>query len=61
MNKDFDNWNILKKRIDFQKNTFLPRAGEVCLCVMGINIGFESNGKNDNFVRPVLILKTYKK
>jgi mRNA interferase MazF len=61
MNKDFDEWNKIKKKTDFHKNTFIPRAGEVCLCSLSINIGFESNGKNHNFVRPVLIIKSYKK
>lgn len=28
---------------------------------MGQNIGFEQNGKGDNFVRPVIILKKFNK
>ena len=26
---------------------------------VGVNVGFEEDGKNDNFVRPVLVLKKF--
>lgn len=61
MKKDFDNWNKIKQKTDEQKNIFIPRTGEVCICSLGVNIGFESNGKNKNFVRPVLVIKSYRK
>lgn len=61
MSKDYDSWNILKQRLNFYKNTFKPRTGEVCLCSLGLNVEFESNGKNKNFARPVLVIKSYGK
>ena len=58
---DFDNWNELKKKIN-TKNTrpeFFPQVGEVWICILGKNIGREQNGGNDNFSRPVLIVKKF--
>ena len=61
MEKDFDSWNDLKKKInDFENdpNKF-PKEGEVWMSNLGLNIGFEQNGSGDNFSRPVLILKKF--
>ncbi|OGG60369.1 hypothetical protein A3C86_00185 [Candidatus Kaiserbacteria bacterium RIFCSPHIGHO2_02_FULL_49_16] len=30
-------------------------------CALGVNIGAEIDGKNDNFERPVLVLRVYNK
>lgn len=32
---------------------------EVWWCKLGINIGFEQDGKNEDYSRPVVILKTF--
>lgn len=58
---DFDIWNELKKKIDGspdQPNRF-PKEGEVWVCSLGRNIGFEQNGSGDNFSRPILIIKKF--
>ena len=61
MEKDFDKWNTEKKLIDqriINKDKFFyPR--EVWWCSAGLNIGVESNGKNKNFERPMLIIKKF--
>ena len=36
---------------------FYPR--EIWWCSAGLNIGVEANGKNENFERPVLIIKKF--
>ncbi len=61
MKKDFDKWNILKKEIDNNKNIPYFREGQICFISMWINIWFEQNWKNDNFSRPVLIIKKFNK
>ena len=63
MQKDFDKWNSLKKQIDAKddKDRLFFRDGEVWWINIGLNIGFEVNGKDDQFMRPVLILKKYNK
>lgn len=58
---DFNCWNELKKKIDFENNRpdKFPKEGEVWISSLGKNIGFEQNGSGDSFSRPVLILKKF--
>ncbi|MBI4224737.1 MAG: type II toxin-antitoxin system PemK/MazF family toxin [Candidatus Sungbacteria bacterium] len=59
--KDFDAWNELKKKIETGPTgePFFPQAGEVWMCAVGRNIGFEQNGGGKNFSRPVLVIKKF--
>ena len=59
--QDFDQWNILKQKIEAEENdpNKFPKEGEVWMSVLGKNIGYEQNGSGDNFSRPVLIIKKF--
>ena len=57
MNKDFDEWNKLKKGIDIKTKGRFYHEGEVWWCNLGLNIGNEQNGSGASFERPVLVLK----
>jgi mRNA interferase MazF len=58
--KDFENWNILKKKIDKNKNNCPDFSeGQVWWIYAGINIGYEIDGKGNLFLRPVLIIRRY--
>jgi len=59
--QDFDSWNELKKKIEAEKNypDKFPKEGEVWMCSLGRNIGFEQNGGGNNFSRPNLIIKKF--
>ncbi len=59
--KDFDGWNKQKKITDEKesKRTFHER--EVWFIKIGENIGFEQNGKGEEFLRPVIIYKKFSK
>ncbi|MFA4890598.1 MAG: type II toxin-antitoxin system PemK/MazF family toxin [Candidatus Paceibacterota bacterium] len=59
MKKDFDKWNILKKDLQKSKNTFFFHEREIWWCSVGVNIGFEQDGRSDTFERPVLIIKKF--
>lgn len=61
MQKDFDKWNELKKQIDAkdEDQRLFFRDAEVWWFHLGLNIGFEMNGKDDEFMRPVIIIKKY--
>lgn len=61
MDKDFDQWNLLKKILNSSKRRFFVHPREVWWTSLGLNIGAEIDGKNKNFERPVLILKVYNK
>lgn len=58
--KDFDNWNEQKKVLQKDRASapfFHDR--EVWWCSLGVNIGWEEDGKNENFERPVLVLQKF--
>lgn len=58
--KDFDQWNELKKRIDgITTKPALFKEGEIWWASVGINIGYEEDGKSNNFARPVVILRKF--
>ncbi len=57
MEKDFDKWNSIKKQLDQAKPEFHIKERQIWWCSLGINIGSEQNEKNENFERPVLVLK----
>ncbi len=61
MQKDFDTWNNLKKEIDASEQNLFFKEGEVWWVNLGLNIGFEANGKGYDSIRPVIILKKYNK
>lgn len=61
--KDFNTWNSLKIQIDSKeenKRLFFKEA-EVWWINLGLNIGFEINGKDKEFIRPVVVIKKYNK
>lgn len=55
--KHFDKWNKLKKTIHQNRPEFFVNEREVRYAHLGINVGFEEDGKGGDFKRPVLILK----
>lgn len=64
MIQNFDEWNTIKKKIDAKQDTDadkFPKEGEVWICLLGKNVGWEQNGTGIKFSRPILILKTFNK
>jgi len=59
MEKDFDNWNGFKKKLE--NNQYFRGFGEreIWWCHFGVNVGDEQNGKNEEFTRPVLVLRKF--
>lgn len=59
--KSFDNWNEKKKAINsvIKGDDFYFKEREIWWSSLGVNIGYEQDGKNDNFERPILILKIF--
>lgn len=58
MQKEFDQWNEVKKKIHASEE-YLPLYHErqVRWCRLGVNVGFEEDGTGSDFSRPILILK----
>ena len=61
MEKNFDKWNGRKKELHYSVFTDYVHTREVWWCSLGVNIGFEEDGKNELFERPVLVLKKFNK
>ena len=62
MEKNFENWSKQKKKLDKKNLSIIkayPKEREVWMCSVGINIGFEQNGNNKSFERPVLVFKKF--
>lgn len=61
MAKDFDGWNREKKRLNDSVPEAFCNEREIWWCSVGVNIGVEIDGKNENFERPVLIVRKFNK
>ncbi len=61
MQKDFDSWNSLKKQISNNYIDVFAHPREIWWCSIGINVGAEIDGKNENFERPIIVMKVYNK
>lgn len=59
MQKDFDRWNQLKKELQKSNNRLFFHEREIWWCSIGVNLGFEQDGRSDTFERPVLILRKF--
>jgi mRNA-degrading endonuclease toxin of MazEF toxin-antitoxin module len=59
MEKNFNNWNLLKQKLDQRKTLPSFEEKEIWWCHLGLNVGDEENGKGDSYHRPVLIIKKF--
>ena len=57
--KDFNKWHLVKSEIENTTRSELFREQEIWWCSIGENIGFEQDGKNEMFERPVLVMKKF--
>lgn len=58
--KDFDGWIIKKKEYHYRK-TKPPmfKERDIWWASIGVNVGFEEDGKHEKFIRPVLVIKKF--
>jgi mRNA-degrading endonuclease toxin of MazEF toxin-antitoxin module len=60
MQKDFKIWTPEKEKLNNNENS---RPGfherEIWYCHLGENIGFEQDGKGDQFLRPIIVLRKF--
>lgn len=63
MEKDFDTWNQKKKELHAKvlDSILFFKEGEIWWVHLGVNVGFEMDGKGKESTRPVLIIKKYNK
>lgn len=62
MEKDYKIWMPVKSEINNKELCPLGiKEREIWVCNLGENVGFEEDGKGEDFTRPVLILKAFNK
>lgn len=55
--KDFESWNPSKQSLN-QRSQFRPyKEMDIWWASLGVNVGYEIDGKNRLFERPVLVIK----
>src|SRR3989344_4164318 len=59
MEKDFQKWHKAKKELDKNLSRLFFHEREVWWCSIGLNIGFEQDGRGKDFARPILIFKKF--
>ena len=59
MEKDFQKWHKAKKELDKNLSRLFFHEREVWWCSIGLNIGFEQDGRGECFARPILIFKKF--
>lgn len=61
MEKDYAEWHKIKQDIHRRDVRPFYHAREVWWCSVGENVGFEMDGKGEDFARPVLIITGFSK
>lgn len=59
MKKDFWKWHGKKEVIDEKQGRVFFHEREIWFARLGANVGFEQDGKGENFGRPVLIFRKF--
>lgn len=61
MEKDFRTWNNKKEGVDKKEARVFFHEREIWFCHLGTNVGFEQDGKGENFGRPVIVFRKFNK
>ncbi|MFA6195520.1 MAG: type II toxin-antitoxin system PemK/MazF family toxin [Sulfurimonas sp.] len=61
MDENFNKWNEVKKGVESENILVGFKNRDIFYMNMGKNIGYEQDGKGENFVRPVVIVKGFNK
>ena len=61
MSKNFNKWNVVKQKLHNGKKENYFKERDIFWVSIGVNVGFEQDGKGNIFSRPVLIMKKYNK
>ncbi len=58
-NNLFDTWNNQKKQLHLTQKTIGFSLFEIVFMKLGTNIGYEQDGKGEDFLRPILVYKKF--
>ena len=59
MKRDFQIWHRKKSNIDEIINRPFFHEREIWFCYLGANVGFEQDGRGNEFLRPVVIIRKF--
>lgn len=59
MQKDFQKWHNKKSGIDRKERRVFFHEREIWFGHLGTNVGFEQDGKGENFGRPVVVFRKF--
>ena len=57
--KNFINWNKIKSNIEKKEQRLKFQIRDVLFCSIGENVGFEQDGRGEEFLRPVVVIKKF--
>lgn len=58
---EYDKWNNVKKEISQNNKIYTFKVREIYWIKLGHNVGYETDGKGENFLRPVLVVRKFGK
>ena len=59
--KDYKKWHKVKSDIENKNQRINFQIRDVLFCSIGENVGFEQDGRGEEFLRPVVVLKKFNK
>jgi len=59
MGKDFKKWHGQKQKVENERPRVFFSEREIWFCYLGENVGFEQDGRGEEFLRPVVVLKKF--
>lgn len=57
--KDFVVWHKTKKEIEEKEKRINFQIRDVLFCSIGENVGFEQDGRGEEFLRPIVVIKKF--
>jgi mRNA-degrading endonuclease toxin of MazEF toxin-antitoxin module len=57
--KKYDEWNVIKKGLSQKKKLISFKNRDIFWVHIGQNLGYETFGKGESFLRPVLVFKKF--
>ncbi len=59
MEKDFDTWSEVKKTVHNKPERVFFHPREIWFAHIGVNVGFEQDGRGNESLRPILVLRKF--
>ncbi len=57
--KDYTHWHTIKTNVHNEKQRPFFHEREIWFCLLGANIGFEQDGRGQEYLRPVVVVRKF--